>query len=54
MLSKNIYFKSNIYDFKIIDNIELYKIEKYIIKIRNKFLNSIYKIYPKEEAIFLG
>lgn len=53
MLSKNSYFKSNVYNFEIIDNVELYKIEKYIIKLRQKFLDSIYEIYPKEEAIFL-
>jgi len=53
MLSKNMYFKSNIYDFEVIDHIELDKIEQYTIKIRKYFLDTIYEIYPKEEAIFL-
>ncbi len=53
MLSKNIYFSSNIYEYQIIwqDNINF--IETSIIKFRKKVLQSIYKIYPKEEAIFL-
>jgi len=53
MLSKNIYFSSNIYEYQIIwqDNINF--IETSIIKFRKKILESIYKIYPKEEAIFL-
>jgi len=53
MLSKNIYFSSNIYSFKIIDNIKINKVEKFIINLRKKTLESIYEIYPKEEAIFL-
>lgn len=53
MLSKNIYFSSNIYSFEVIDNIEINKIEKFIINLRKKILETIYKIYPKEEAIFL-
>jgi hypothetical protein len=53
MLSKNIYFGSNIYSFEIVDQIKINSIEQSIINIRTKFLNSIYEIYPKEEAIFL-
>jgi len=53
MLSKNIYLKSTIYDYKIIWNIKINKIEQYIINFRNNILNTIYQIYPKEEAIFL-
>ena len=53
MLSKNIYFKSYLYNYEYIWNIEINKIEKYIIKFRKKVLKSIYEIYPKEEAIFL-
>jgi uncharacterized membrane protein len=53
MLSKNIYFSSNIYSFEVIDNIKINKIEKFIINLREKILETVYKIYPKEEAIFL-
>jgi hypothetical protein len=53
MLSKNVFFNSNIYSFEIIDKVKVNSIEKYIIKLRSKFLKSIYDIYPKEEAIFL-
>ncbi len=53
MISKNIYFKSNIYNFERIGKIKINKIESNIIKIRKLFLNTIYEIYPNEEAIFL-
>lgn len=53
MLSKHIYFTSNIYVFEIIQKLEINKIEKYLINLRNKFLDNIYSIYTKEEAIFL-
>jgi len=53
MLSKNLFFSSNIYSYDIIDKVELNKIEQYIINLRKTFLNSIYAIYPNEEAIFL-
>ena len=53
MLSKNIYFSSNIYSFEITEKKKINLIEKSIIKLRTKFLESIYSIYPKEEAIFL-
>jgi len=53
MLSKNLFFSSNIYSYEIIDKVELNKIEQFIINLRKTFLGSIYAIYPKEEAIFL-
>jgi len=53
MLSKNIYFSSNIYNYKIINKLKINIIELEIIKLREKILKSIYEIYPKEEAIFL-
>jgi hypothetical protein len=53
MLSKNIYFSSNIYNYKIIKKVKNNFIEEHIIKFRKKVLDSIYKIYPDEEAIFL-
>lgn len=53
MLSKNIYFNSIIYDFEIVEKKEINFIESKIIKLRIVLLDAIYKIYPKEEAIFL-
>lgn len=53
MLSKNIYFGSNIYNYELINQIKINTIEKFIINLRTEFLKSIYEIYPKEEAIFL-
>jgi competence protein ComEC len=53
MLSKNIYFKAYIYNYKKIWNKDINIIEKKIINFRKKVLKSIYEIYPKEEAIFL-
>ncbi len=53
MLSKNIYFKVNIFNFEIIKNIKLNIIESKIIELRKIILSAIYEIYPKEEAIFL-
>jgi len=53
MLSKNIYFKSNIYVFEIIGKSKINIVISSIASIRKKFLEVIYKIYPKEEAIFL-
>jgi len=54
MLSKNIYFKSNLFSLEKIwkekQNIILQKINK----TREKLLDIIYLIYPKQEAIFLG
>ena len=53
MLSKNIFFKAylNIFSTKLIKKRNF--IEKYIWKIRKKSLETIEKIYPKEEWIFL-
>ncbi len=53
LLSKNIFFKANIYDLKIHDKWDISYIEQNIIKLRKTFLNTIYEIYPKQEAIFL-
>ena len=53
LLSKDIYFKSYIYDLNIIDFRELSNFEKYIKKTRHIFLSTIKKIYPEEEWIFL-
>ncbi len=53
MLSKNIYFSADSYKLTILWINEPNIIEKIIIKFRQKFLSSIYEIYPKEEAIFL-
>lgn len=53
MLSKDIYFKSNIYSFEKVWTKNINEIEKNIIKLRKVFLDTINAIYPKEEAIFL-
>jgi len=53
MLSKNLFFSTNIYSYEIIDNFKINNIELNIIKLRKHFLKSINEIYPKEEAIFL-
>lgn len=53
MLAKNLYFKSNVYNFDIVWKKEINIVEKRIIELRKFFLDTIYKIYPKEEAIFL-
>ncbi|MFK7780276.1 MAG: ComEC/Rec2 family competence protein [Candidatus Gracilibacteria bacterium] len=54
MMSKNLFFSSNIYSYEVTSIIKLNKIEQSIINLRELFLTSIYSIYPKEEAIFLG
>lgn len=53
MLSKNIYFSINSYNYKIIEKNKINIIEKSILEFRKKVLKAIYQIYPKEEAIFL-
>jgi hypothetical protein len=53
MLSKNIFIKSYINNFEKIETKKLNIINNNIIKIRSFFINTINKIYPKEEAIFL-
>ncbi len=53
MLTKNLYFKSYVYLFNNIENIKPNFVYKYILKIRNFFINTIKEIYPNEEAIFL-
>lgn len=53
LVSKNIYFKSYINHFDIIEKKEINSYYKSLYKIRANFLNIINKIYTKEEAIFL-
>jgi hypothetical protein len=53
MNSKNIYASSNLNSVNIIDNKELFALKKYAITLRKDLLDIIYKIYPKNEAIFL-
>lgn len=53
MLSKNLFFSSNIYSYETINIIKINKIEQSIIDLRKLFIRTIYKIYPKEEAVFL-
>lgn len=53
MNTKNIYASMNIYNFDTIWNIPKNKIKIYAKNIRETFLDIIYKIYPKNEAIFL-
>ncbi len=52
LLSKNIYFKSYLYNFKIIKKIDNFFVS--VDKFRTKLLIIINKIYPKEEGIFLS
>lgn len=52
LLSKNVYFKSYIYNFKIIKKIDNFFVS--VDKYRTKILNIIKKIYPEEEGIFLS
>lgn len=53
MLSKNLYFSTNIYSFEKISLKKPTQIEEYIIDLRKEVLKIIYEIYPKQEAIFL-
>jgi len=53
MQSKNIYIKSYLYSFELINNVSLNIVDQNIIKARFFVINTIKKIYPKEEAIFL-
>lgn len=53
MLSKNLFFNSNIYIYEIINIKKINKIEQSIIDLRKLFITTIYNIYPKEEAVFL-
>lgn len=53
MNSKNIYASMNIYSFENIWHSPQNKIKIYAKNIRETFLEIIYKIYPKNEAIFL-
>lgn len=53
MNSKNIFWKTYIYSYETIWNKEQSSIKIYAQNIRSTFLEIIYKIYPKNEAIFL-
>ena len=53
MLSKNIFFNINSYEYKILKKEKINIIKEKIINFRKKVLKVIYEIYPKEEAIFL-
>ena len=53
MLSKNIYFKSYVNDFEIIEIKKLNQVWEWITYIRNSFLKAIHELYPSEEAMFL-
>ena len=53
LLSKNIYFKSYINSFEIIEKIENNFYSKSLEKIRKYFLDTINEIYTSEEGIFL-
>ena len=53
MLSKNIYFKIYANNYNIIEKKELSLIQIHIIKTQKLILNTINKIYPNNEAIFL-
>lgn len=52
LLSKNIYFKSYLYNFKIINRDDNFLIS--LSNLRLKILDIINKIYPNDEAIFLS
>ncbi len=52
LLSKNVYFKFYLYNFKVIKKID--NIFVSADKFRTKILNIINKIYPEEEGIFLS
>lgn len=53
MNSKNIYASAFINSFELIGSKEIFIWKKYAKNIREKLLDIIYKIYPKNEAIFL-
>jgi hypothetical protein len=53
MLSKKIYFKIYTNNYNIIEKKELNLVQIYIIKTQEFILNTINKIYPNNEAIFL-
>ncbi len=52
LLSKNIYFKSYLYNFKIVKRKNNFFVS--VDKFRTKILNIINKIYPEDESIFLS
>ena len=54
LLSKGIYFKINSSKINIIWKIKRNFIVDKVDRVRQKLLDTIYKLYPKEEAIFLA
>jgi hypothetical protein len=54
LLSKNIFFKSSINNLEVLEKKKLNVIERNILDFRKSFLDAIYNIYPKNEAVFLG
>jgi hypothetical protein len=54
MLSKNMYFKIYINNFKNIDYKKPNKIYFEIQKLRKQLIDNIYYLYPEKEAIFLA
>lgn len=54
MLSKNIYFTSYLNYIELIEIKDLSKIDSSLIILRNNFLWTIHKLYPENEALFLG
>ena len=54
MNSKNIYASSSLNSINTIGNQKIFFLKEYAIQLRQKLLDIIYEIYPKNEAIFLG
>ncbi|MDD3646361.1 MAG: ComEC/Rec2 family competence protein [Candidatus Gracilibacteria bacterium] len=54
MLSKNIFFTSYLNYIEVVDKKELSKLDSSLINLREKFLGVIHKLYPENEALFLG
>lgn len=52
--SKNIFFQSFVNNVEIIDKIHISEWRQFIIDIREKMLEIVYNMYPKNEAIFLA
>jgi len=53
MNSKNVYASSNLNSLNVIEYQSPYYIKQTAIELREKLLEVIYNIYPKDEAIFL-
>lgn len=54
MQSKNVYFSVYKPKIEFLPYNNIWDFDKYIINFRQKFINIIYNIYPKNEAIFLS